>query len=215
MEPRTRTRRVCKPCRWIPRAPVVARQPGPVQHIVINVWIRDAVGRQHFKVGAIPDGAIRAAFAEQRSERIDYRDDRCGPVIRAAHRLFEQQNHRHLRPDERLAMLLFQARLNPAVRRIIGGMAEAIRATKGRLQVIVLDHAPESVWGNWPLTHKVEEWRDGTALIPADWISPSTQSETAVRPSQTNVASHMTQMLACRLGNEQIRLSDADQDELA
>lgn len=36
------------------------------------------------------------------------------PTRRAAHRLFEQRNHRHLRPDERLAMLLFQARLNPA-----------------------------------------------------------------------------------------------------
>jgi hypothetical protein len=61
-----------------------------------------------------------------------------------------------------------------AVRRIIVGVAEAIRATKGRLQVIEEDQAPKSVSGNLPLTHNVEEWRDGTDLIPADWISSST-----------------------------------------
>jgi hypothetical protein len=40
----------------------------------------------------------------------------------------------------------------------------------GELQVIVLDHAPENVWGNIPGVHLVEEWREGKALIPKDWL---------------------------------------------
>jgi hypothetical protein len=57
-----------------------------------------------------------------------------------------------------------------AVAKILGGMSTAITASRQRLQIIVLDHAPESVWGNVPLVHKVEEWRDGSALIPQSWI---------------------------------------------
>ena len=58
-----------------------------------------------------------------------------------------------------------------AVTKILGGMAAAIAASGQRLQIIVLDHAPESVWGALPLVHKVEEWRDGRALIPEEWIN--------------------------------------------
>jgi hypothetical protein len=48
-------------------------------------------------------------------------------------------------------------------------MASAIEHTKNQLQIIVLDHASEDVWGGLPLVHPVEDWRDGRALIPADW----------------------------------------------
>jgi hypothetical protein len=57
-----------------------------------------------------------------------------------------------------------------AVKRILNGMAMAIEATHGALQVIVLDHASDSVWGSLPLVNSVEDWRDGRALIPIDWI---------------------------------------------
>lgn len=56
-----------------------------------------------------------------------------------------------------------------AVRHVLGGMASAIAHTKNQLQIIVLDHASEDVWGGLPLVHPVEDWRDGRALIPADW----------------------------------------------
>ena len=56
-----------------------------------------------------------------------------------------------------------------AVRKILNGMATAITQTNERLQVIVLDHAAESVWGDVPLVHLVEDWRDGRALIPLEW----------------------------------------------
>jgi hypothetical protein len=56
-----------------------------------------------------------------------------------------------------------------AVRKILNGMAAAIKQTSGALQVIVLDHAAEIVWGDLPLVHLVEDWRDGRALIPPEW----------------------------------------------
>jgi regulator of replication initiation timing len=56
-----------------------------------------------------------------------------------------------------------------AVRHILGGMASAIAHTRNKLQIIVLDHASEDVWGGLPLLHLVEDWRDGRALIPTDW----------------------------------------------
>jgi hypothetical protein len=56
-----------------------------------------------------------------------------------------------------------------AVRRVINGMASAIAHTKNKLQIIVLDHASEDVWGGLPLIHLVEDWRNGRALIPAEW----------------------------------------------
>jgi hypothetical protein len=40
-----------------------------------------------------------------------------------------------------------------------------------RFQVIVFDHAPDSVWGRLPSTHLVEEWRGGAKLVPMEWLS--------------------------------------------
>jgi hypothetical protein len=48
--------------------------------------------------------------------------------------------------------------------------AEA-RAAKGRLQIIVLDHAGEDVWGGLDGFALTEEWR-GFALVPAEWLNP-------------------------------------------
>jgi hypothetical protein len=48
-------------------------------------------------------------------------------------------------------------------------MAPAIAQTKNKLQVIVLDHAAEDVWGGPTLVHLVEDWREGRILIPGDW----------------------------------------------
>jgi hypothetical protein len=56
-----------------------------------------------------------------------------------------------------------------AVRHILNGMASAIAQTDNKLQIIVLDHASEDVWGGLPLVHLVEDWREGRALIPVGW----------------------------------------------
>jgi hypothetical protein len=57
-----------------------------------------------------------------------------------------------------------------AVRKILKGMADVIASTKNRLQIIVLDHASDSVWGNVPQVRSIEDWREGRALIPLDWL---------------------------------------------
>ena len=56
-----------------------------------------------------------------------------------------------------------------AVRKVFSLLGEEVRNAKGRLQVIVLDHADEDVWGNLPDVQLTEEWR-GQALVPFEWI---------------------------------------------
>jgi hypothetical protein len=58
-----------------------------------------------------------------------------------------------------------------AVRKVFVAMSEAVTATSGNFQIIVLDHAARSVWGGVPLVHEVDEWRNGQALIPAEWVN--------------------------------------------
>jgi len=50
-------------------------------------------------------------------------------------------------------------------------MSQAVIATSEGFQIIVLDHAGKSVWGGIPLVHEVEDWRNGLALIPVEWMS--------------------------------------------
>lgn len=58
-----------------------------------------------------------------------------------------------------------------AVRKVFDVMARVVGSEKGRLQVIVLDHAPREVWGDIPNIVAFEEWRDGMKLVPLDWTS--------------------------------------------
>jgi hypothetical protein len=55
-----------------------------------------------------------------------------------------------------------------AVRKVFVTLAEAIRESIG-LQILVLDHASKEVWGDVDV-HIVEEWRDGKALVPKEWL---------------------------------------------
>ncbi len=55
-----------------------------------------------------------------------------------------------------------------AVRRIFEALGKQVVAAKGVLQVIVLDHADQGVWGDLPSVTLVEEWR-GKKLVPLDW----------------------------------------------
>jgi Protein of unknown function (DUF3732) len=58
-----------------------------------------------------------------------------------------------------------------AVRKVFAAMSQAVTAASGKFQVIVLDHAAKSVWGGIPLVHEVDEWRNGQALIPSEWMN--------------------------------------------
>ncbi len=56
------------------------------------------------------------------------------------------------------------------VRRIFRALASGITRTKGRLQILVTDHAGAVTWDGVDGVHLVEEWREGKDyLIPSEW----------------------------------------------
>lgn len=57
-----------------------------------------------------------------------------------------------------------------AVRKVFSLLEHVIGRTQGRLQIVVLDHADEEVWGQLTNVHLVEEWR-GKGLVPSAWLS--------------------------------------------
>jgi uncharacterized protein DUF3732 len=56
-----------------------------------------------------------------------------------------------------------------AVRKVFALLGEEVTAAGGRLQIIVLDHADEGVWGGLVGVGLTEEWR-GSALVPSEWL---------------------------------------------
>jgi Protein of unknown function (DUF3732) len=56
-----------------------------------------------------------------------------------------------------------------AVRKVFTLFNDIVKKTAGRLQIIVLDHADEEVWGGLENVHPVEEWR-GKGLVPRAWL---------------------------------------------
>jgi hypothetical protein len=57
-----------------------------------------------------------------------------------------------------------------AVRKIFRVLGEAVEKSGGRLQVIVLDHAPELVWGKIKGVTLAADWRSsGKKLVPVNW----------------------------------------------
>jgi len=57
-----------------------------------------------------------------------------------------------------------------ALRKTFRAFSDAVTIGKGQLQIIVLDHAAENVWSSIDNIHKVEDWRQGRKLVPADWL---------------------------------------------
>ncbi len=58
-----------------------------------------------------------------------------------------------------------------AVEKIFKTMASAITMANKPMQIIVLEHADESVWGKVKNVHEVCEWRgENQKLIPEEWI---------------------------------------------
>jgi len=58
-----------------------------------------------------------------------------------------------------------------AVKKIFKTMSSAMQMEKKPMQIIVLEHADSSVWGDVDLVHEVCEWRGNSQkLIPEEWI---------------------------------------------
>lgn len=57
-----------------------------------------------------------------------------------------------------------------AVRKVFTAVSLETQSAKGNLQVILLDHADEKVWGDIENTILIEEWRDDKKLVPIEWL---------------------------------------------
>jgi len=57
-----------------------------------------------------------------------------------------------------------------AVKSIFSTMAKCISSTKGKMQIIVLEHADSSIYGEVEEIHEVCVWQNGDKLIPLEWI---------------------------------------------
>jgi hypothetical protein len=58
-----------------------------------------------------------------------------------------------------------------AVRKAFEVMGSVVQGEKGKLQLIVLDHASSEVWGGIDGVVGLPEWRGGTKLVPMEWLS--------------------------------------------
>ncbi|WP_175927500.1 DUF3732 domain-containing protein [Burkholderia cepacia] len=58
-----------------------------------------------------------------------------------------------------------------AVRKAFEVMGSVVESEKGKLQLIVLDHASSEVWGGIDGVVGLPEWRGGIKLVPMEWLS--------------------------------------------
>jgi Protein of unknown function (DUF3732) len=52
----------------------------------------------------------------------------------------------------------------------LASVTQSEKESKRELQLIVVDHAGKSVWGDIPGVHFVDEWRGSKKLVPQSWI---------------------------------------------
>lgn len=57
------------------------------------------------------------------------------------------------------------------VRRIFLALGEEVSRIAGQLQIIVVDHARDDIWGGIEGVVQAAEWRNGQALVPNEWPS--------------------------------------------
>jgi hypothetical protein len=55
-------------------------------------------------------------------------------------------------------------------RKIFESASDCLKRTKGKFQIIILEHAPKITWEGIANIHLVEDWSGDKALIPKDWI---------------------------------------------
>lgn len=83
-------------------------------------------------------------------------------------RLDEEQQEMRLRDED-----------VDAVRKAFEVMAKVVLKAKGKLQLIVLDHASRDVWGDIPGIVGLREWRDGVKLVPMKWLNEDNEGDEA------------------------------------
>lgn len=83
-------------------------------------------------------------------------------------RLDEEQQEMRLRDED-----------VDAVRKAFEVMAKVVLKAKGKLQLIVLDHASRDVWGDIPGIVGLREWRDGVKLVPMKWLNKDNEGDEA------------------------------------
>jgi hypothetical protein len=64
-----------------------------------------------------------------------------------------------------------------AVHKAFEVMAKVVLKAKGKLQIIVLDHASRDVWGDIPGIVGLRDWRNGIALVPKKWLDKNEDNE--------------------------------------
>lgn len=57
-----------------------------------------------------------------------------------------------------------------AVHKVFEVLSNVVLNSKGKFQVIVLDHASRDLWGDIPGVVGLKEWRNGVKLVPMKWI---------------------------------------------
>jgi hypothetical protein len=57
-----------------------------------------------------------------------------------------------------------------AVTKVFAALSDEVARSQGNLQVIILDHAAQDVWGTIGNIHLVGEWRGGEKLVPEAWL---------------------------------------------
>jgi hypothetical protein len=56
------------------------------------------------------------------------------------------------------------------VRAIFAQLAAGVAHSLNKLQLIVVDHATDEIWGGLAGVHRVDDWRGPRKLIPSEWI---------------------------------------------
>lgn len=62
-----------------------------------------------------------------------------------------------------------------AVRKAFRVMGSVVKAMEEKLQVIVLDHAADDIWGGIESVIGVEDWRSGIKLVPVEWVDSASR----------------------------------------
>lgn len=58
-----------------------------------------------------------------------------------------------------------------AVRKVFSALSQYISDSKGKMQIIVTEHADEDIWGDIPEIHVAGKWRGREKLVPMEWLN--------------------------------------------
>jgi hypothetical protein len=56
------------------------------------------------------------------------------------------------------------------VKTIFAQLGMVASNSQGKLQIIVVDHANQDIWGNLKGIHRVDDWRGTRKLVPQEWL---------------------------------------------